>query len=375
MANYRMNHRENNQRRIISERQEQPITAPMGNYRLDGKGQPILPSSHPPFESNWQSNSGKIYPLDNYRQAFSDKGPPLNPVEGSSMWSSSAGQGGNYRLDREASHSYFPSRSPIQAGPTHLSKFQALFQAFPKGRLKIAIVYLFFYTIMIASGWMILPFNKVNQVRIIGNQYIRAETILQDLTIYPLENAQEVLQSRKKIEASILAANPLIEDVRMVRENWRSIDIHIKEHQLVARYQNDQETYAFLSNGTLSDQALMMTEFDEVGWEDLPLVEGPLDTGAQQLLGQALLQIDESIRSQILKISPGRQAGKNNYVILEMKDGNQVHAVSTTLAEKINYYPRMMEQIQDRRGIINLEVGAYFSPFDHDTNSVKFNND
>ena len=56
-----------------------------------------------------------------------------------------------------------------------------------------------------------------------------------------------------------------------------------------------------------------------------------------------------------------------------MKDGNIVKAIIPTLAEKMAFYPQIKAQLKERQGTIDLEVGAYFTPFQEDTNSVKLN--
>ena len=56
-----------------------------------------------------------------------------------------------------------------------------------------------------------------------------------------------------------------------------------------------------------------------------------------------------------------------------MKDGNKARAVISTFAQKVNFYPEMVQQIGDQIGTINLEVGAYFIPEQSNTNSVNLN--
>ena len=51
MPNYRLDRDQFNQtyqshRSTIQQRQQQPLTAPMGNYLLEDQGQPIMPSEY-----------------------------------------------------------------------------------------------------------------------------------------------------------------------------------------------------------------------------------------------------------------------------------------------------------------------------------------
>ena len=54
-----------------------------------------------------------------------------------------------------------------------------------------------------------------------------------------------------------------------------------------------------------------------------------------------------------------------------MNDGYEVRAVIQTLAEKLNYYPSIVAQIANlEKGVIDLEVGSYYRPFNEEYNKI-----
>ena len=46
-----------------------------------------------------------------------------------------------------------------------------------------------------------------------------------------------------------------------------------------------------------------------------------------------------------------------------MRDGNLVKAVLPTFNHKMTFYNQMLKELGDKKGTLNLEVGAYFTPF------------
>lgn len=54
-----------------------------------------------------------------------------------------------------------------------------------------------------------------------------------------------------------------------------------------------------------------------------------------------------------------------------MNDGYEVRAVIPTLADKLNYYPSIVAQIANlEKGVIDIEVGSYYRPFNDEYNKV-----
>lgn len=54
-----------------------------------------------------------------------------------------------------------------------------------------------------------------------------------------------------------------------------------------------------------------------------------------------------------------------------MNDGYEVRAVIQTLAEKLDYYPSIVAQIANlEKGVIDLEVGSYYRPFNEEYNKI-----
>src|SRR5690606_18192383 len=62
-------------------------------------------------------------------------------------------------------------------------------------------------------------------------------------------------------------------------------------------------------------------------------------------------------------------------ITLFMNDGYEVRADANTLAEKLNYYPSIIAQIESEdvseKGIVDIEVGSYYRPFSGEYSLIK----
>ncbi|MGF3226789.1 cell division protein FtsQ/DivIB [Facklamia sp. P12932] len=383
MVNYRLPDKNQNRqnKRTISERNNQPVTAPMGNYRLDSQGKPILPTSFEHSLNQERLNRSNIYSLNDYRDSQqldyynSSMNEPYYRVRSSQ----------NYRIDANSQESFvFKNRqdgqriTPHNPTPSYwldrLPSKEVLLKGFPKGKRKIFILYLIIYSLMVWSGWQILPYDNVNTLSVSGNQILQSESILNGVKIHSMDKAKDILKWRKEIEDHILTNNPLLEDVRIQRDDWKAINIIVKEQKIVGIYSSNGKNYALMSKGYTSDEAVIQNQLIAEQMAQLPLIEGEFSETALKQLAIALDQFDTSILERVEKITPSSKPGKEGYIEIKMKDGNLIKAVSSTVVEKINYYPKMLEQLNNRKGIIDLEVGAYFTPMANETNSVKLNN-
>lgn len=364
MVNYRLNPSLKNnyqhQREIIDQRKYQPISAPIGNYRLDAKGNPILPKNVLMDDRDLSDVVPEnVYPMRNNWdfQTASKRESNTEPFVR------------NYKNSFSSSRNSSLSIRRKQV-PSTQSYMNGLKKGLPIGWHKIALGLVLVYAVMIWSGWEILPFNKINQVRVVGNQAVSAQSILEGVQWDPFAKAKPFLKRRPEIESFIRQMNPVVADVKIERPDWTGINFEIKEYQPVAFVKTDSGTFPFYSSGeVLEDQTSSLASMVD----QLPLIDLSFDKEHLKELGQALSTLDPKVLLEVDSVAPSSDPQKTTHVELKMKDGNIVKAIIPTLAEKMAFYPQIKAQLKERQGTIDLEVGAYFTPFQEDTNSVKLN--
>lgn len=395
MANYRLDNLNANQyqenRKVIAERGKQPLSAPIGNYSLDSQGRPILPHqqemvndhSYDQLENNPSSN--KVYYMDDYTSSLTnnqfDQRVSSNYKEPQGLSGS-----GNYRLDQVNDYPRYNSYQEPYVNQRPRQNFQQKFKntfvkqphsltrGLPQGKVKLLIVYLLLYLSMVWAGWQIMPFNKVNQLLVEGHQYLTVETVLDGVDIKDYDAVNNILAYRPELEDHILTNHPLLKDVKISRDSWKYLTFTVQEHEIVGRIKRNDLIYPLLSNGQIIETPVELATLQGEAYRYLPLIEGNFSTINLENLAQSIEQINPSIVSQFTTIHAAEEANQPEHIIVEMEDGNQIYAVIPTFAQKVNFYPNIVNQLEGRQGIIDLEVGAYFTPFNNIDNSIKLNN-
>ncbi|MGX7092441.1 cell division protein FtsQ/DivIB [Hutsoniella sourekii] len=230
-----------------------------------------------------------------------------------------------------------------------------------KVNTELVACFILLLIILVLSAWQLLPFNKVNQLQVENNYFISQEQIINSSRILPLDKLDKIYAQRESIQKKMKSELPALESIVFKRENLALV-IQVKEYDIVAVAQDQGQYLPLLSNGSIlplePEQELSSGILDQV-----PVLVGFEGQGKLAPLANDLLRnLNGEILGQMDTIYLIPSSEKPNAVEIHMKDGNIVKGIISTLAQKMIYYPQMLEQIQGKRGVINLEVGAYFTP-------------
>ncbi|GKV67717.1 cell division protein DivIB [Sporosarcina sp. NCCP-2716] len=142
-----------------------------------------------------------------------------------------------------------------------------------------------------------------------------------------------------------------------VRRKWlRTVTVDIEEWKPVA-WAETKGTYEFI----LEDGGLFVPAAGAAA--DIPIAIGFSDETMRKQLASQLLGLNDTVYELISEV---RLAGKDksDSVVLYMDDGYEVHASLATLADKLSYYPDIVNELTgSEKGVIDVEVGTYFTPY------------
>lgn len=392
MANYRIGGEElqksyQRQQKTLSERKEQPTTVPMGNYRIDQQGNPILPevthwgesSAHledsdyfnqlPEKETETLPMRENVYELDDYRQPvnFQDEIYQERPTAIEERVFKEPRFEGNHRLDTRTNWQKMNERLQTIVNPVGAN---TSIQKLPRGLIKLTSIFFIIYLLMLIAGWQLLPFNKVNQVVVTGNNYVESDAIKSSSRVRASDTVDDVVSQRQAIEAKIIEENPIVESIVITRDNWMQLQMKVTEHQVVAKVEMNGHYVPILTNGELLDDEITISTITSEALNNLPTLSGFSKKGKIIELTTILRQVEPAVLANIDTIQLSNDPQKPNGIHVQMKDGNVVRAIISTFAQKVNFYPEMVQQIDGQIGTINLEVGAYFTPNSGNANSV-----
>lgn len=252
---------------------------------------------------------------------------------------------------REVKKTFWTSKNkttePQEQKPKQVKKSNYLF------------LYAFFTLGIMGTGYLLSPYGKVNEVYIEGNTMVPEQRILEASQITSKKTMIGTIWNEDEIAQSIKVHYPQIKNVDI---QWRGVHhvlLEIEDYEVIAYIDHDNHYQTVLETGEvlLDDQTV-------------PLGNKPLlqSFEAGPMLNRFITsfkEIDEEVQHSISEI---RYTGTkdNPYTItLHMNDGNQVKANVNDFADKINYYPSILQELDGKKGTLDMEVGVYFTPFDN----------
>ncbi|WP_028125219.1 cell division protein FtsQ/DivIB [Eremococcus coleocola] len=287
---------------------------------------------------------------------------------------------GNYRVGSQGynNHNYSTHRSESNKMVT-TKKFQRdrrrkirptfKWGKLPQGRPKLFAVYSILLMIMFICVLQLLPFKRVNQVRVSGVGQEIAQQVKASSRIEPFDSRKLVLRQRNEIIEQIKKENPIVDQVQIKTDHWSFIELAVTSNEFVAEMPDtvqNQKNYV-LSNGDV----VIIPMTDERNAVNLPVLYDFDNRDKLKQVGQALKEIDQDLLGQMQSIYLSTNSAKPNTIEIKMVDGNIVKALIYNVSQKMQYYPQILNKIGDKKGIVNFEVGAYFTPNDSPDNSVK----
>lgn len=228
------------------------------------------------------------------------------------------------------------------------------------------ILMVVFSVVLLLSLYTISPLSKVDEISTAGNTFLTDQAIIDSSGLSSGMSLWNILFKRNDFESQLVSSEPQVESAELQIDSLNDLSITISEIPIVAYLVQDDALYPVLENGEKVDEASSATHgnaplllnFDEENLEDFINSYVTLDSTIKQLVSEVRFAPTES--------NPNR-------IIFYMNDGNQVYASINTFAERMAYYLSMTEAVGDAKGVYQLEVGAYFTPFDSTEEDVELN--
>ena len=198
--------------------------------------------------------------------------------------------------------------------------------------------------------------SHIQTIEVVGANYKTAEEHLAQL---PLQIGDSMWFNVEDTEQAA-RQNSWLKSVSIERDWLTNVVVTIEEYKHVGYIAREEQYYPILENGDVVEEA--MTSFVM----DAPLLTDFNDDAYLLELLEQLSHVNDEVRALISQVTYTPSASDNSVVTLYMTDGYEVRALIYDFATKVNYYPSIVKQLGDIdvKGIIDLEVGSYFTSFD-----------
>lgn len=222
-----------------------------------------------------------------------------------------------------------------------------------KTNRKFVMIILVFVVVLLILLYFQSQASKIDTIKLTG-------TVLHDKEFYlkqaGLTTGESMWGFKESDAEKRLESVEGVEEASVKRKWFREVTISIKEWRPIA-WVDQKGQYSFiLENGDIFKP-------NHEPAADIPIVTGFEEDSTREILSSQLLELDDTVYQLVSEIrEPSDSDGDR--VILYMNDGFEVHASLSTMADKLSYYPDIVNQLNgSEKGVIDVEVGTYFTPY------------
>lgn len=197
------------------------------------------------------------------------------------------------------------------------------------------------------------PYSKIQQITVTGDElfgkdvYLRASglTIGESMWSFSPSDVQAEIEQLEWVSQTD------------VNRNWlTAVEVTVEEYSPVGFLEREDGYQVLLSNGYVA----AVQDLEITG----PLLSGFEESDAKARIAAQLADLDADVYQLVSEVFRPQPEERPAAVTLYMNDGNEVHALMSSLAEKLNHYPEIAAQLpSNQKGIIDTEVGIFFQPY------------
>ena len=216
------------------------------------------------------------------------------------------------------------------------------------------LLFLFVSTILVVLYFQ-SPYSQIQTIKVSGAHLIPEEKYIEQST---LNIGQSMWSFKESDVAKKIEKNDWIASVKVKRNWFTEVDIQVDEYKKVGYEEIADKLHIVLENGK------NMEAIGQVVPMDGPIFSGFTKEKMKSRLIKELKSLDTAVLTTISQINYTPTDNDAYSIQVFMNDGNEVQAIIPSFAEKMNYYPSIVSQLEPGvNGVIDLEVGSFFQPY------------
>lgn len=230
-------------------------------------------------------------------------------------------------------------------------------------RKRTNIKFIVLITLFLIALFLLLyfqsPYSDIRKISVVGANLVEDEVYIEETE---LKIGESIWSFKTKRLEEKLEENNWIENVQVKRKWLTTVEIKVNEYKKVGYIVEDDGFFPMLENGVIFESSSKT-----VAPIDAPVFLYFDDEKLRKLLLEQLINLNEDVLASISQINSNPSSANPYTITLYMNDGYEVRAEIPTLADKLNYYPSIVAQIENagelEKGIIDIEVGTYYRPY------------
>ncbi len=228
-----------------------------------------------------------------------------------------------------------------------------------KANRRLVFYLTIFFLLILIIIYLQSPLSNVKHVAISGTELLKEKFVKDTSGITTKDNIWSI--DFEEIEKKIKAL-PEVKNVSVTKKLPSTVKIEVEEFIRVGYVKKKESFYPVLENGqALTDKAIPVPKGDAtilIGWNDSTYLTE---------MTKELRSLHSELAALISEIHWIPESSNPYKLRLYMVNGREVLTSIRNFSEKMRAYPSIAMQIEpDQEGYINLDLGAYFVPYDSD---------
>lgn len=221
---------------------------------------------------------------------------------------------------------------------------------------KLIIIIGSFLIIGLIALYFISPLSKIQNISISGEKTVSKVQVENASNLHINDPLSHAFFRKKSILKDIKKELPQVKSLTVSHNKWNGVKLSINEYDLAGYIYKNKTYYQLFLNGTIGNK-----KFDQpVG--NYPTYSKFNQTDILQEMVKQYRKIPMKIRNGISEIDYQPSKVNNQRIYIYMNDRNKIIANIDNFADKMAFYPSISSKMK-KKGVIDLEVGAYSYPY------------
>lgn len=213
-----------------------------------------------------------------------------------------------------------------------------------------------FFLLVLFLIYLQSPLSKVAQIHVEGNKLLKEREIIEQSR---LEAGGSIWATGKNKAEERLLKDDRIKEAAISIGFPNDLKITVVEQNEIAYAARKGGIYPILQNGKIVSDPIQGAP------SQLPILYNFKEGDVLNRFAKAIEMLPDEVANIISEVYYDPKKNDSLHIRAFMTDGFEVSATLSTFAEKMVYYPSISNQLDpDVKGVIDLEVGSYFKPYD-----------
>jgi len=224
-----------------------------------------------------------------------------------------------------------------------------------KANMRLLVTILVFFSLLLCVLYFQTSIGSKIHLVINGNQ-LYSDKEIEKLADVSVDDSFLTIRSKRVVDQ--LESQNTIQSAIVHKRFPNKVEIDVKEFQPVGQGLFSGKKYLLLESGVL------IKEKNSLGNTTAPDLIGWKQGDELQEMAAELKKMPQSIFQSISEIDYTPSKDDPLLITVFTNEGYEVRTTIRKFSNKMSNYPLILKSIpKDQKGVIHLEVGAYFSPY------------